>query len=184
MAGNEEWGNPAALGLAGFRSNDYRPEPAQPRGHTDGQLHPGVWIHVRWPGPSDCRDYRFQEEQCLRQDRVHLLWALLAWPLAPNGLGGNRHIPEGLSRRVRYLDDLVERIHAIHGRGAYALKARAATVVLTLLTILFFMLAVTQYSETILRIAGAWGVLTGLSAVYTSAALIVNTTTSREILPE
>ncbi|MEB3806071.1 MAG: hypothetical protein GSR73_00940 [Desulfurococcales archaeon] len=55
---------------------------------------------------------------------------------------------------------------------------------MTLLTILFFMLAVTQYSETILRIAGAWGVLTGLSAVYTSAALIVNTTTSREILPE
>ncbi|GAB6148114.1 acetate uptake transporter [Stetteria hydrogenophila] len=69
--------------------------------------------------------------------------------------------------------------------GAANLQARAVTVVLALLTILFFLLAAANFSgsEGLLHFAGAWGVLTGLSAIYTSAAIVVNTTAGRTVLP-
>lgn len=70
--------------------------------------------------------------------------------------------------------------------GAAALKARAVTVVLALLTILFFLLAAADAmnSSGLLKFAGAWGVLTGASAIYTSAAIIINEAAGRTVLPE
>ena len=64
-------------------------------------------------------------------------------------------------------------------------KARAVTTVLFLLVILFFLLAAAfaTGSEAILRVAGVEGVITGLSAIYTSAALLINDAAGREVLP-
>jgi len=70
--------------------------------------------------------------------------------------------------------------------GAIALKARAVSVVLGLLTILFFLLsaALGLNSQPLLKIAGGWGVATGLSAIYTSAAIVINASYGRTVLPE
>lgn len=70
--------------------------------------------------------------------------------------------------------------------GAANLKARAVTFVLAVLTILFFLLAAANFSgsEGLLKFAGAWGILTGASAIYTSAAIVINATAGRTVLPE
>jgi succinate-acetate transporter protein len=69
--------------------------------------------------------------------------------------------------------------------AAKILRARATTVVLALLTILFFMLTASfaSGSQTLLKITGAEGVATGLSAVYTSAAIVINDAAGKQVLP-
>jgi len=69
--------------------------------------------------------------------------------------------------------------------AAKLLRARAVTVVLTLLTILFFMLTISiaTGSEALMKVTGAEGLITGLSAVYTSAAIVINDAAGREVLP-
>ena len=70
--------------------------------------------------------------------------------------------------------------------GATALRARAVSVVLWVLTILFFLLAAANKSgsTSLLHLAGWWGVLTGATAIYTSAAIIINAIVGKQVLPE
>jgi len=69
--------------------------------------------------------------------------------------------------------------------GSLKLGSRALSVVLTTLTILFFLLAgaFASGSTTLLRIAGAEGIFCGFSAIYTSAGIILNSVYGRRILP-
>ena len=69
--------------------------------------------------------------------------------------------------------------------AAYYRGLRAVTVVLALLTILFFMLSASfaTGSEPLLRATGIEGIITGLSAVYTSAAIVINDAAKRQVLP-
>ncbi len=69
--------------------------------------------------------------------------------------------------------------------AAKLLGARAVTAVLALLVILFFMLSASfaTGNETLLKITGAEGVVTGLSAVYTSAAIVINDAAGKQVLP-
>ncbi len=69
--------------------------------------------------------------------------------------------------------------------AAWLKKAKAVTGVLALLVVLFFLLsaAFATDSKALLRVAGVEGVITGLSAIYTSAALLINDAAGREVLP-
>ena len=69
--------------------------------------------------------------------------------------------------------------------AAKLLRERAVTLVLALLVILFFLLsaAFAANSSTLLKIAGAEGIATGLSAVYTSAAIVINDAAGKQVLP-
>lgn len=60
---------------------------------------------------------------------------------------------------------------------------RALQVVFVTLTLLFFLLAIGVYSPVVHRIAGIEGILCALSALYTSAAIVINTTWKKEMLP-
>lgn len=60
---------------------------------------------------------------------------------------------------------------------------RALFVVFATLTILFFMLAIGVYSPGIHKLAGFEGILCGGSALYLSAAQVINETYEREVLP-
>lgn len=61
--------------------------------------------------------------------------------------------------------------------------AKAQFVVFATLTILFFLLAIGEYVESVHILAGYEGLLCGASALYLSAALIINETFEREVLP-
>ncbi len=60
---------------------------------------------------------------------------------------------------------------------------RALQVIFITLTLLFFLLAIGVYSATAHRIAGIEGIICALSALYTSAAIVINTTWEKEMLP-
>ena len=61
--------------------------------------------------------------------------------------------------------------------------SRALLVVFASLTILFALLAWGQHNETVLKVAGWEGIFCALSALYTSAAHIINETWGRDLLP-
>jgi succinate-acetate transporter protein len=69
--------------------------------------------------------------------------------------------------------------------GSLKLDTRALTVVLSTLTITFFLLAgaFASGSTILLRIAGAAGVFTGFSAIYTSAGITLNSLYGKTMLP-
>jgi len=60
---------------------------------------------------------------------------------------------------------------------------RALQVIFVTLTLLFFLLAIGVYSPVVHRIAGIEGIICALSALYTSAAIVINTTWEKEMLP-
>jgi hypothetical protein len=61
--------------------------------------------------------------------------------------------------------------------------SRALLVVFTSLTILFALLAWGQHNETVHKIAGWEGIFCALTALYTSAAQVINETWGRDLLP-
>lgn len=69
--------------------------------------------------------------------------------------------------------------------GSLKLDSKALSVVLSTLTILFFLLAgaFASGSTILLRIAGAEGVLTGFCAIYTSAGITLNSLYGKRMLP-
>ena len=60
---------------------------------------------------------------------------------------------------------------------------KAVTAVFITLTILFFLLAIGEWSPIVHTIAGYEGILTALIAWYTSAGILINTVHGRQILP-
>lgn len=60
---------------------------------------------------------------------------------------------------------------------------RTLQMVFLTLTILFFLLAAGEFNTTIHKIAGYEGILCALSALYTSAAIVINETWGRDVLP-
>jgi succinate-acetate transporter protein len=69
--------------------------------------------------------------------------------------------------------------------GSLKLDSKALSVVLSTLTITFFLLAGAFASEStiLLRIAGAVGVFTGFCAIYTSAGITLNSLYGKRMLP-
>jgi len=61
--------------------------------------------------------------------------------------------------------------------------SRALQVVFGSLTILFFLLAWGEHNETVMKVAGWEGILCAASALYASAALVINETWGRYVLP-
>jgi len=66
--------------------------------------------------------------------------------------------------------------------GTLKLTRTLQTVFITL-TILFFLLAAGEFNTTIHKIAGYEGILCAVSALYTSAAIVINETWGRDVLP-
>jgi succinate-acetate transporter protein len=62
-------------------------------------------------------------------------------------------------------------------------KPKALQVVFISLTILFFLLAIGQFNPIVHIIAGYEGIFTALSALYLSAAEVINETFERKVLP-
>jgi succinate-acetate transporter protein len=62
-------------------------------------------------------------------------------------------------------------------------KAKALLFVFASLTVLFFLLAMGQYNHSIHLLAGYEGLVCGSSALYLSAADVINETYGREVLP-
>lgn len=60
---------------------------------------------------------------------------------------------------------------------------RAVTWVFITLTLLFFLLAIGEFSPIVHRIAGYVGILCSLIAWYTSAGILINSTHNRTVLP-
>jgi succinate-acetate transporter protein len=56
-------------------------------------------------------------------------------------------------------------------------------VVFVTLTILFFLLAWGEHNETVMKVAGWEGILCAASALYASAALIINESWGRYVAP-
>jgi succinate-acetate transporter protein len=61
--------------------------------------------------------------------------------------------------------------------------SRALQVVFASVTILFFLLAWGEHNETVMKVAGWEGIFCALSALYTSAAQVINETWGRYLLP-
>jgi succinate-acetate transporter protein len=61
--------------------------------------------------------------------------------------------------------------------------SRALQMVFVTLTILFFLLAWGEHNETVMKIAGWEGIFCALSALYASAAQVINETWGRYLLP-
>jgi len=61
--------------------------------------------------------------------------------------------------------------------------SRALQVVFGTLTILFFLLAWGEHNETVMKVAGWEGIFCAASALYASAALVINETWGRYVLP-
>jgi succinate-acetate transporter protein len=61
--------------------------------------------------------------------------------------------------------------------------SRALQMVFATLTILFFLLAWGEHNETVMKVAGWEGILCALSALYASAAQVINETWGRYLLP-
>lgn len=62
-------------------------------------------------------------------------------------------------------------------------KPKALFFVFASLTLLFFLLAIGEYYPNVHVLAGYEGIICGLSAMYLSAAEIINETFGREVLP-
>lgn len=60
---------------------------------------------------------------------------------------------------------------------------KAVTGVFITLTLLFFLLAIGEFSSIVHRIAGYEGILCALIAWYTSAGILINSTHNRTVLP-
>jgi len=60
---------------------------------------------------------------------------------------------------------------------------KGITAIFVTLTILFFLLAIGEWSPIVHRIAGWEGILTALIAWYCSAAILINSTYGRVVLP-
>jgi succinate-acetate transporter protein len=60
---------------------------------------------------------------------------------------------------------------------------KAVTAIFVLLTLLFFLLLIGQYSHVWHLIAGWEGIVCALVALYTSAGILINTVHGKEILP-
>ncbi len=73
--------------------------------------------------------------------------------------------------------------------GSFKVSKFAIPLVFITLTILFFLLAAGFFvlnatgSPIVLRVAGAEGILCGLSALYASAAIVINAQLGRSVLP-
>ena len=61
--------------------------------------------------------------------------------------------------------------------------SRALLVVFTTLTILFFLLACGEHNETVMKIAGWEGIFCAFTALYASAAQVINETWGEYLLP-
>jgi hypothetical protein len=61
--------------------------------------------------------------------------------------------------------------------------SRALQVVFATLTILFFLLAWGEHNETVMKVAGWEGIFCALSALYASAAQVINETWGEYLLP-
>lgn len=61
--------------------------------------------------------------------------------------------------------------------------AKGVTAIFVALTLLFFLLAIGEWSPTVHKIAGYEGIATALIAWYCSAAILINTVHAREVLP-
>jgi succinate-acetate transporter protein len=61
--------------------------------------------------------------------------------------------------------------------------SRALLVVFTSLTILFFLLACGEHNETVMKIAGWEGIFCAFTALYASAAQVINETWGEYLLP-
>ncbi|MGQ9571775.1 MAG: acetate uptake transporter [Dehalococcoidia bacterium] len=61
--------------------------------------------------------------------------------------------------------------------------SRALQVVFVTLTILFFLLAAGEHNETVMKVAGWEGIFCAASALYASAAQVINETWDRYALP-
>jgi len=61
--------------------------------------------------------------------------------------------------------------------------SRALQVVFGTLTILFFLLAWGEHNETVMKVAGWEGILCAASALYASAALVINESWGRYVAP-
>jgi hypothetical protein len=61
--------------------------------------------------------------------------------------------------------------------------SKAVTWVFVTLTILFFLLAIGEFSPVVHKIAGYEGILCSLIAWYTSAGILINTVHGRTVLP-
>jgi succinate-acetate transporter protein len=60
---------------------------------------------------------------------------------------------------------------------------RTLQIAFITLTILFFLLAAGEFNPTIHKIAGYEGIICALSALYGSAAIVINETWGRDVLP-
>jgi succinate-acetate transporter protein len=68
--------------------------------------------------------------------------------------------------------------------SAAAVKtSKAATIVLATLTMLLFLLAAGEFNPMIRVIAGYEGIISGLTAWYTSAGTLINAVHGRELIP-
>jgi succinate-acetate transporter protein len=61
--------------------------------------------------------------------------------------------------------------------------SRALQVVFATLTILFFLLAWGEHNETVMKVAGWEGIFCGASALYASAAQVINESWGRYVVP-
>jgi len=75
------------------------------------------------------------------------------------------------------------------GMAIGAAKApKAVTLLLAMLSILFFLLAIVNgvtesWSADLLKFAGVWGLINGLVGIYITLAMVINETFGKEVLP-
>lgn len=69
--------------------------------------------------------------------------------------------------------------------GSLKVGGRALQVVFATLTLLFFLLSSAYFTgeDLLLKVAGAEGVICGLSAIYTSAGIVLNHVYGKKVLP-
>jgi len=60
---------------------------------------------------------------------------------------------------------------------------RAVTSIFVTLTILFFLLAIGEWNDTVHKVAGYEGILCALIAWYTAAGVLINTLYGRDVIP-
>jgi succinate-acetate transporter protein len=74
-------------------------------------------------------------------------------------------------------------LFTLYATAASFKVARAVTAVFIPLTVVFFLLAIGEWSSTVHKIAGYGGILVALLAWYCSAAILINNLSGREVLP-
>ena len=184
MAEMERWGNPAALGLAGFGLTTvalslHNMGVIATAGYTlaYGFMYGGLAQVIA--GIIEFRNKNTLGGTAFTS--YGLFWIGLSLLVLLNSIGVFSTSPREIGVWM-VLWGIFTLYLAV---GAALQKARVTTLVLALLTILFFLLAAANFtgSSSLLKFAGAWGVLTGLSAVYASAAIVVNEAAGKPILP-